>query len=68
VSVHLIVPARGEYQSDVVRLPAKEPARVHRVAEATRTSARDRLLGIMGILVSGFIVALTIYSVFRYLL
>lgn len=68
VSAHLIVPARDERQSEGIQLIPKKPAALLNSADSVGIGSRDRLLGIVGTLVVGIILASTVYCIVRYLL
>ncbi|MGA7335951.1 MAG: hypothetical protein WBW91_04430, partial [Candidatus Sulfotelmatobacter sp.] len=59
---------RDERQSEGIQLIPKKPAALLNSADSVGIGSRDRLLGIVGTLVVGIILASTVYCIVRYLL
>lgn len=68
MSAHLSVSRKDEYQIDVSTWIREKPTLVPSHARSVGTKSRDRLLGMLGIVVVVTILGITVYSVLRYLL
>ena len=68
MSAHLIVPSKDEVQRDSLPWNPETSAIVPVPAGPVGTKSQNRLLGILGLIVVGAILGLTIYSMVKYLL
>ena len=68
MSVHLIVPAKDQVQSNAIQLISEEPSSFWAQAVPAGTKSSSRWSGILGLIGVGAILASSIYSIVRYLL
>jgi hypothetical protein len=68
VSVPVIVPRKHESQINFSRPFPKKRTLVPKDVDLVRSPSSHRLSGILGIVVGGSIIGLSIYSIVRYLL